>query len=1247
MRLKLLFITVILFLGCVETYGETTIFSFSFKNTEVTTIDNTAYIEKNLNLNEPLLTANIAPPTVISFTPANNATGVPINGNLIIVFNENITRGKGDIEIKRFSDDSVFETIDIKNSNLVSISGATLTINPSKTFANATAYYVEISKNAIKDTADNEYDGIDDKSTWKFTTLALPYTIWTNPIIGQNPSSDNPYTIGDFFNNNITVSGISRGSGIGPDREQNSYAADDWESQSLDPDKYFEFTLTPNAGYEIDFIDFTYTPKRSDSSIDNFAFRSSVDNFVANIGTPDFNGTNISLSGTNYQNRTSATTFRIYAWGADKKNETFSITDFIFKGTVTQTTIASDYFRSKSTGVWTAASNWESSRDNINWIPSTLAPTFAANAITIRNTHTITISSPVTADQITVENGGTLALNGANLTLNDGTGTDLTINSGGSFDNGGENQIISGGGSPSISITGTFITRDAQGFVGTNTAIPSIMTTLNSGSTVEYGLAGNQEVQGSTAPVYQNITFSGSGTKTLISNNSVAGTVTIKDAAIFNAGNHTFGGTNTNLAMSGSSRFIISGTGTKPDIEGVYTLSGGVIEFANNLTTTQTIRNKSYQNIEITGTNVGNSNGNITINGNGSFTVKNGGVFTINDNAIVGATGTQTLTVENGGTFKTGDANGFNGGTNTSVKDIDNIILQNGSTVEYSKDADQIITLANYSNLTVSGTTGIKTLASTTDTTVGNNLTVKNGATLKIESGKTITVTNNVVVDPSATMSLENSSNLIQINNNATNSGKITYKRNTSLIRETDYTYWSTPVADQTLLGVSPLTKKDKFLSFNPAINNWVKEDTSLKMILGKGYIIRGIPTTSPIIHTASFYGTPNNGIINVPIIWNGSPNNGSSNLIGNPYPSAIDADKFLFINRDIIEGTIYFWTHNTDLQLREAIIASGATPGTGALAYSSDDYATYNLTGGTAGSGKSAINDSNYSSIGADLAKIPNGKIAAGQAFFTTSLKTNPMSHVVFNNIMRLDNDSKALNNAQFFKTKTTTFEKHRIWLNLTNDQGAFKQTLIGYITDATNEYDPGFDGESLNGNKFIDFYSLNNEKNLAIQGRALPFDEMDEVPLGFRTTINGTFSINLDQADGILTNQAVFIEDKLNNNTFDLRSGTFTFNTTAGTFNDRFVLRYTNKALANKRLGIVKNQVLVSHKNKQIKVNSKVEPIDKVMVYDLRGRLVFKKDKLNTTEFSILDLISNSETLLVKVSLQNGETVTKKILY
>jgi hypothetical protein len=166
-------------------------------------------------------------------------------------------------------------------------------------------------------------------------------------------------------------------------------------------------------------------------------------------------------------------------------------------------------------------------------------------------------------------------------------------------------------------------------------------------------------------------------------------------------------------------------------------------------------------------------------------------------------------------------------------------------------------------------------------------------------------------------------------------------------------------------------------------------------------------------------------------------------------------------------------------------------------------------------------------------------------------------------------------------------------------------------------------------------------------IQGRALPFDEKDEIPLGYRTTIDGTFTINIDQTDGLLTNQSLFIEDKLTNIVFDLRSGAYTFTTAAGIFNDRFVLRYTNKTLGATNLETIENQVFVSNKTKQIKISSEIEIIDKVIIYNLLGREIFKKEKLNSTELTIPNLFPSQQTLLVKVKLQNGNIVIKKIIY
>ena len=105
--------------------------------------------------------------------------------------------------------------------------------------------------------------------------------------------------------------------------------------------------------------------------------------------------------------------------------------------------------------------------------------------------------------------------------------------------------------------------------------------------------------------------------------------------------------------------------------------------------------------------------------------------------------------------------------------------------------------------------------------------------------------------------------------NGITNVGDIIYKRSTTPVRKFDYTYWSSPVAPQTLVGLSPLTQYDKYYSFSPAINNWISETSTNLMIAGKGYIIRAPNThdaVTPSIFNGQFFGTPNNGVISTPI---------------------------------------------------------------------------------------------------------------------------------------------------------------------------------------------------------------------------------------------------------------------------------------------------------------------------------------------------------------------------------------------
>ena len=390
-------------------------------------------------------------------------------------------------------------------------------------------------------------------------------------------------------------------------------------------------------------------------------------------------------------------------------------------------------------------------------------------------------------------------------------------------------------------------------------------------------------------------------------------------------------------------------------------------------------------------------------------------------------------------------------------------------------------------------------------------------------------------------------------------------------------------------------------------------------MKIGKGYNVRGPQSHSSTIKSdflGVFEGIPNNGNLtsDQTILA------GRFYLIGNPYPSAIDADELLADNSTILDGTVYFWTNNT-----------GLTQNGNVYSYATNDYASYNGVGGVAGSG----------------GETPSGYISAGQAVFA---KTIAAGSVVFNNGMRVDGGLNK--NGQFFKpkrAKKSAVERSRIWLNMTNDGGAFKQILIGYITGATNGYETKYDGVSTNAHAYVDFYSICDDKNLVIQGRAIPFEESDWVPLGYRSSIEGSssFDITIANSDGVLANQGVFLEDKVSGTFHDLRASKYTFTTMNGSFKDRFILHFTNKSLGVDDFDTKDEGVVVTVNKKVIKIFSEKDPISSIRLFDLTGKLIYTKEKIDANEFSILNLHSSEQTLLVKVGLENQATVTKKIIF
>ena len=482
-------------------------------------------------------------------------------------------------------------------------------------------------------------------------------------------------------------------------------------------------------------------------------------------------------------------------------------------------------------------------------------------------------------------------------------------------------------------------------------------------------------------------------------------------------------------------------------------------------------------------------------------------------------------------------------------------------------------------------------------------LTVSNNATVTIVSGKSVTLSGALTVEDGSSFTLNNNANLIQSGATNTNSGEISVIRNTSPLKKLDYVLWSSPVAGQNLLAFSSATLPNRFYTYNPGSDLYVSVvPSTTSFAAATGYLIRMPDThpTSPTVWTGTFKGVPNNGDYTVPVT------NGTYNAIGNPYPTTISANDFITINgignnpSELGDG-LYFW-RKTNNSLTSS-------------------YATYTTAGGIANTaGGSAL--------------APNGTIQVGQGFIVraTSASLN------FTNAMKTNNHSD-----QFLKT--AEIERNRIWLNLTGANGIFSQTMVAYMSNATQGIDAGIDGRYLNDSP-IAVTSIIENQDFAIQGRSLPFEATDIVALGFKTNVAGNYTFAIDHVDGLFTGaQDIYLRDAITGIDHDLKAGAYTFTTEAGNFANRFFVVYTAALSVENPILNANAIVIYKNDNQSFTINSGGVTMASVKVFDIRGRLLTTQNNVNINQ-TIITAGQANEVLLVQITSIDGATVTKKVV-
>jgi len=507
---------------------------------------------------------------------------------------------------------------------------------------------------------------------------------------------------------------------------------------------------------------------------------------------------------------------------------------------------------------------------------------------------------------------------------------------------------------------------------------------------------------------------------------------------------------------------------------------------------------------------------------------------------------------------------------------------------------------------------------------------VETGGILNILDGNLLEVENEVITD--GTINLLGEAQLIQ-NHTGTSSnsgnGSLT-KQQQGVSSFYNYNYWSAPVNiggnwqvgyledaagsinfSNALNGdasSSPITLSSRWLyRFNGTTDDysqWIKISPTTNLLPAEGYTMKGSGAVTAN-QEYIFRGIPNDGD------YSHTVTAGNDFLTGNPYPSALDAAQFITDNLSVIDGTLYFWEQFT-------------TNNSHILADYQGGHAIYNLMG----MGMPATADASGLTSGLGTASIPAPEqyIPVGQGFFVTIQNSGS---VVFNNRQRFF-ARESLGESVFFKTDKKTNKtieediRTKIWFAFTKTDTFTKFIGLGYDSNATYNYDNGYDALSYDQLRNDISWSLNN-KALIIQ--ALPeINTKDVLPLHVVVSDADFYNLSISKMKNVPDDLNIFLKDNLQNSYYNLREGEANLFLNSETGPDQFSIVFQKESTLGTAEFEIANTIFTSYNanSKELKLHSKeaIEHIKSYRFYNSIGQEVMHLKSPKTQTISIKSL-------------------------
>lgn len=448
-----------------------------------------------------------------------------------------------------------------------------------------------------------------------------------------------------------------------------------------------------------------------------------------------------------------------------------------------------------------------------------------------------------------------------------------------------------------------------------------------------------------------------------------------------------------------------------------------------------------------------------------------------------------------------------------------------------------------------------------------NDLSVASGAELVVDGESTLIINGDLNVIGS--MEIASGSSLITMAG-ANITGDVTVKRNTRYA-DGRYSFVGTPMEQDSrntgsTLGNHVYQYNETTAFGADGLLRWEGVASDV-LIPGKGY-------TQASQQEISFVGKPNADVVTYSGSYTQDTDDGYEgwNMVANPYPAAIDAVTFLADNPNTT-GAIYMWDDNGSDQERG----------------SNSDYIVINAAGSTSNSAAGGL--TRY-----------NSHIGSAQGFFVqlrdgepTAITFDPDQRVVGNN-----------GDDHYFRQTSP----RRVKINLTDDTGLFKQTLVAWNEELNvNTINPMYDAPMFDGNAPDAIYTLKNDQELAIQtiNRSV-----EHLSLGLNLQESGVYGITADitEYDGVL-----LLHDRQSGDIIDLSQQTYSFNATSGHFTDRFTLM-TSASVLNEIAG--KTHIYAA--DRVLYINDQTEVSKKTYrIYNTSGQLKTQVDVFGSRQIDL----------------------------